>query len=474
MAKQRGLSPGTTFSIQMGLVWGIALLYYFAHPDLNGPRRLPHGRVETVAEEFSNLVAPDAEIEVVASGYHWVEGPLWVPTGPRMADGVVLFSDVIGNTIHVYDPAASERGKAQPFMHPSGALDPAVLARDMLEPGSNGLALEPPPLSQTAANGRPRRLLACDHGNRRVYRLEVDASNAVRAMDANERAQLARTSIAAKTVEGKRFNSPNDLVFRPVAAPTELQQNYAYDLYFTDPSYGLVPRNRSISKGEVSPERELDINGVYRMRYTYSASDPTQVPTVSESELVVSTMTRPNGIGFSPDGSTLYVANSNRSEPHWAAFSVDTVSGAVDIESQRVFADAAPLRFGSHVVRKEREKQVELQKQKHSQGDHKQKHDPTQPHPLQGSPDGLAVDNAGRVWATGPGGVLVFSPEGNHLGTVHTGVKTGNCMIGGDGYLYLAADSQLARLKLGPGVRAAPLHIGEEQPHEPTEYHKEL
>ena len=67
----------------MGLVWGIALLYFFAHPDFNGPRRLPHGRVETVAEEFGALVAPGAEIEVVASGYHWVEGPLWVPTGPR-------------------------------------------------------------------------------------------------------------------------------------------------------------------------------------------------------------------------------------------------------------------------------------------------------------------------------------------------------------------------------------------------------
>ena len=111
---------------------------------------------------------------------------------------------------------------------------------------------------------------------------------------------------------------------------------------------------------------------------------------------------------------------------------------------------------------------------KHSQDGHKHKHDPTRPRPLQGSPDGLAVDSAGRVWATGPGGVLVFSPDGTHLGTVHTGVKTGNCMIGGDGYLYLAADSQLARLKLGPGVRAVPLHIGEEQPQEPAEYHKEL
>ena len=243
----------------MGLVWGIALLYFFAHPDFNGPRRLPHGRVETVAEEFGALVAPGAEIEVVASGYHWVEGPLWVPTGPRAADGVVLFSDVIDNTIHAFDPSAEGARKARPFLQPSGAADPAVLARDMLEPGSNGLALEPPAPAHAQAdadaNSRPRRLLACDHGNRRVYRLEADAQKAIRDMDAAERAALGRTPIAATTAEGKRFNSPNDLVFRPVAAPAKQQQHFAYDLYFTDPSYGLVPRNRSISKGEVSAER---------------------------------------------------------------------------------------------------------------------------------------------------------------------------------------------------------------------------
>jgi gluconolactonase len=165
------------------------------------------------------------------------------------------------------------------------------------------------------------------------------------------------------------------------------------DLYFTDPPYGLP-------KGWDDPARELDFCGVYRV----SAKD-------GSLTLLTKAMSRPNGIALSPDEKTLYVANSDPERAVWMAFDVKEDG---TLGKGRVFFDATKW------VGKERP----------------------------GLPDGMKVDQKGNLFATGPGGVLVFAPDGTHLGTVATGVPTANCAFGGDGtVLYVAANHWICRIQ---------------------------
>jgi gluconolactonase len=184
---------------------------------------------------------------------------------------------------------------------------------------------------------------------------------------------------------GKRLNSPNDGVFKSNG-----------DLYFTDPPYG---RGLKQAKGEEFPNRDLDFCGVYRLS--------------KEGKLTLLTreMTKPNGIAFSPDEKTLYVANSDPVKAIWMAFPVKEDG---TLGEGRVFSDAT--------------KWVGADKP--------------------GLPDGMKVDAKGNVFATGPGGVLVFTSQGKHLGTIATGVPTANCGWGNEGsVLYVTADKALTRIK---------------------------
>jgi gluconolactonase len=185
----------------------------------------------------------------------------------------------------------------------------------------------------------------------------------------------------ADRFEGKRLNSPNDLVYHSNG-----------DLYFTDPPYGL-PR------GENDERRELDFFGVFR------------VTPEGKISLVTKEMSRPNGIAFSPDEKILYVAQSDSKEAIIRAFDVaedGSVSGS------RVFYDAT----------------AEVGKRK-------------------GLPDGMAVDKEGNLFATGPGGVLVISPDGTLLGRIDTGEPTANCCFGGEdgSTLFITANKVLCRVK---------------------------
>ena len=287
------------------------------------------------------LLAPEVRIEKLAEGFNWSEGPTWF-------QGRVVFSDVPENVIYEWKPGQTA---ASIFMKPSGLLKPRPGFR---EQGSNGLGVD--------AEGR---LLICQHGERRVARVEKDGT---------------QTALADK-FDGKRFNSPNDLV---------LAKNG--DLYFTDPPYGLDKLNDS-------PLKELAWNGVYRR-----AAD-------GKIALVVKDLPFPNGIGLSPDEKILYVAVSESSAPRLMAYDVQADGS---LARGRVFFDATPLK---------------------SEG-------------AKGSCDGLKVDAQGNVWATGPGGVLILSPAGKHLGTVLTGQATGNCCWGDEGStLYITADMFLYRVK---------------------------
>jgi gluconolactonase len=165
------------------------------------------------------------------------------------------------------------------------------------------------------------------------------------------------------------------------------------DLYFTDPPYGRMVKGKP---GEF-PDRDMDFCGVYRL-------------SKGKLTLLTKEMSKPNGIALSPDEKTLYVANSDPKKAIWMAFPVKKDG---TLGKGKVFFDSTD--------------QVGKKK---------------------GLPDGMKVDVKGNLFATGPGGVLVFSPDGTHLGTIATGVPTANCGWGDDGtVLYVTADKDLCRIK---------------------------
>lgn len=198
---------------------------------------------ERLAPAFDVLVPVDAVLEKVSGGFQFTEGPVWV------ADefGALLFSDIPANTVYRW----TESGGVEVFLSPVMPEDSDTGGKG----GSNGLALDP-----------EGRLILCEHGNRRVARMDDDGN---------------RTTLADR-YNNRRLNSPNDIVFHSSGAA-----------FFTDPPYGLEGQDDN-------PTKEQPHNGVYRL-------DPDGMVT-----LVTAGQTRPNGIGLSPDEQTLYVANSDR------------------------------------------------------------------------------------------------------------------------------------------------------------------
>lgn len=300
------------------------------------------GSIERLDPALDQLIPPGTVIEKIAEGFDWSEGPVWMPTA-----GCLLFSDVPRNTVYQWKSGAG----VSVFLKPSGYT--GQLKPGQREPGSNGLTRD--------AGGR---LVLCEHGDRRVARLESDG----------------RKTTLVDRFEGKRLNSPNDLVFKSNG-----------DLYFTDPPYGLPKHN-------ADPAKELPFNGVYRLARNGGL-------TLLTRELIF-----PNGLAFSADEKTLYVANSDPKRAIWMAYDVKPDG---TLANGRVFFDATSLCKGR-----------------------------------KGLPDGMKVDRRGNIFATGPSGVLIFSPDGKHLGTIQTGEATGNCAWGDDGStLYITADMFLCRIK---------------------------
>jgi gluconolactonase len=302
----------------------------------------PFGYVERKDPRLDRLVPPDAQVERLVNGITWSEGPVWVSDG-----GYLLFSEIPRNTIHRWKQGEGLRS----FMNPSGYTGTEKRGG---ETGTNGLTLDP-----------DGRLVMCEHGDRRVTRLEKDG----------------KKTVLADRFEGKRFNSPNDLVFDAKG-----------NLYFTDPPYGL-------EKNMDDPKKELPFQGVYR------------VSREGKLTLLTKDLSRPNGIALSPDEKTLYVAISDPEKPVVMAFDLQD-DGM--IKNGRVFFDAKPL--------------VEGRK---------------------GMPDGMKVDREGNLFLGGPGGILVLTPDGKHLGTiVSDDPPTANCAWGDDGStLYITSNTSIVRIK---------------------------
>lgn len=322
----------------------ICLILALTHAIATTPTTMAQstlGKIERLDSQMDSLVPADSAIEIIATGFTWTEGPVWMGG----EDGHLLFSDIPRNTIFKWE----QSGKVSVFMSPSGYTGVTYYG---LEPGSNGLFKD-----------KSGRLAMCEHGDRRVSVLTENGGKLT----------------VADRHNGKRFNSPNDGAVKSNG-----------DIYFTDPPYGLPERF-------TDPRREIPYCGVYR------------VDTEGKVTLLTKSIERPNGIAFSPDEKTLYVAQSNPEQANWTKFPVaedGTLGEGVE------FYDATE-RVGKEP----------------------------------GLPDGMTTDADGNLWASGPGGIYVFSPAGKLLGRLVTNERTSNCSFGANGYLYMTVDSYLCRIK---------------------------
>ena len=310
------------------------------------------GSIDRIEKEINSLIDKNTKIEVLADGFDWSEGPVW----SNELNGL-LFSDVPQNKIYFWN----EKDGVTEFISPSGYTGVSITSGR--EIGSNGLTFD--------SNGN---LLLAQHGDRRVSMLTSKL----------EKNSNPKYKSIVDSYNGKRFNSPNDLVV-----------SKSGDVYFTDPPYGL-------KKQDNDPLKDLDFNGVYK----YSNG---------KIYLISKELTRPNGLAISNDESLLYVANSDPRKAVWYVFDIsNTLEELIEPSPLVIFKDV------THLVGKKR-----------------------------GLPDGMKIHSSGNIFATGPGGVLIFSPSGKHLGTIQTEVSTSNCAFDSDeNYLYMTSDNYLTRIKL--------------------------
>lgn len=293
--------------------------------------------------KLEKLLPKGSKLEVLAMGFVWCEGPVWVKDG-----GYLLFSDVPKNTVYKWD----EKNELSVFLNPSGYTGRGAYSN---EPGSNGLMID-----------KKGRLISCEHGDRRISAMPINKGG--------------KTTLA-DNFEGKRFNSPNDIVEHT---------NGSY--YFTDPPYGLAGY-------EKDPTREIPYFGVY------------QITPKGEVKMIINDLQRPNGLAFSADGKTLYVSQSDPEKAVLMAYPLLT-DGSVG--KGKLFYDATAMSKTG----------------------------------LPGLPDGFKVDVEGNIWTSGPGGILIISPEGKLLGKIETLEIASNCAWGNDGsMLYLTVDGYLCRIK---------------------------
>lgn len=218
------------------------------------------GSIEFISPELSSLIKKEAKIEVLAEGFTFTEGPLWLEK-----EKMLLFSDIPANTIYKWTEA---KGK-EVYLKPGGYTG--------TEP--RGGFLGPNGLYKT----KDGKLWVCQHGDRRIAR-----------MDAPMDMPKSNFVTVAGTYNGKKLNSPNDLFMATNG-----------DLYFTDPAYGF-------EKGFNDPKKELSFQGVYKMDKTGKLS------------LLIDSIQAPNGIGIFPDGKTLLVSNTQGRGRGWYVYNIAT------------------------------------------------------------------------------------------------------------------------------------------------------
>ena len=305
------------------------------------------GYLEKLHPGFDKIVNPNTKIEVIASGHSWTEGPVWIPS-----EQCLIYSDVPRNIAYRW----TEKDGAKPYLEPSGYSSDVPRKGGI---GSNGLTLD-----------HQGKLLLCRSGDKEVARMEASFKNPK---------PIYKT--LANQFEGEKFNSPNDLVVDKKG-----------NIYFTDPNFGMT-------KDNMSKLKEMDYQGVFRISHQ------------GKVKLLTKSLPTPNGIGLSPDGKKLYVANTR--PPFLAAFDL---SENGDATNQRIIFDA----------KEEWEKSIAKQE-----------------------PDGMTVNKDGIIFMTGPDGVLLITREGKHLGTIKTEKRTSNCTFNEDEtVLYVSCDDLMLRIDL--------------------------
>lgn len=218
------------------------------------------GTIERTDPSMDSVLDKDAIVEIIAEGFQWSEGPLWVES-----QKMLLFSDVPRDTVYKW---TEEKGK-EVYLTPSGYTGTVPRGGEM---GSNGLVLD------TKGN-----LVLCQCGNRQMAR-----------MDAPLDKPAPNYISLANNYKGKKFSSPNDAVY-----------NTAGELFFTDPPYGLE------SQSDDDPKKEIPWNGVYKVK------------TTGEVILLVDSIPRPNGIAFLPGEKQLIIACSDPAKPNWYIYDIN-------------------------------------------------------------------------------------------------------------------------------------------------------
>jgi gluconolactonase len=317
-------------------------------------------QIDRLDPASSQIIPANATLERLATGFTWLEGPVW-------AGNSLYFADIPANTIHRWSPTTG----VTTFLHPSGYKGTAPYGGP--ESGSNGMTLD--------ANNR---LTVAGHAQRDIYRLESLNPTAL-------------ITILADSYQGKRLNSPNDLVYKSDGS-----------LYFTDPPYGLRTQR------DDDPGKQLKVNGVYRILHALQQK-PGAPPARAELQLLITDLPRPNGLAFSPDEKYLYVDDSQKKI--WMRY---TVQPDGTLTNAKLFYDASSDQ-------------------------------------RPGGPDGMKVDSSGNIYSSGPAGLWIFSPEGKHLATIHIPERVANLAWGGPDRttLYITASTSLYRIHLK--IPGAPL-----------------
>jgi gluconolactonase len=246
-------------------------------------------QVDRLHPSLDRIIPAGAQLERVATGFKWIEGPVW-------SNDALYFADIPGNSIRKWTPGTG----VSIILQPSGYQGSTPYGGP--EPGSNGMTLD--------VHGR---LTVAGHAQRDVYRFATQNPP-------------GPTTILADTYKGKQLNSPNDLVYRSDGS-----------LYFTDPPYGLR------TQLDNDPDKQLAMNGVYRLPGAL-AQKPGAPPARTALQLLVSDLPRPNGIAFSPGEKYLYVDNTTPKK-QWMRYTVRPDGTLAD--PKLLFDDTSDTRLGA-------------------------------------------------------------------------------------------------------------------------------
>jgi len=317
------------------------------------------GSIEILDSEFSRLLYPKYNMEVIATGMSWAEGPLWI-NDENAGIGYLMFSDPITNLIYKWEDGKGMFTVGKTIYSENGGCNQDKQFCDsFFMPGANGLMRK---------DSASLDLIVCQHGERAISLFRENGTQ----------------SAIATHFKGKRLNSPNDVVFSPDG-----------HLYFTDPPFGLYNKNRSALIG-----KEIPFSGIYFIARDFLQNAISTGNATEGIILLDKSMSRPNGLAFSPDYSKLYVSNCDFKDPIIKVFDVSS-NGA--LLNSKVFFNASELYQNESLIASSESEDCQA-----TNSDSNETSMSCARRKV-GCPDGLKVDIHGNVFATGPGGVLVFN-----------------------------------------------------------------